>query len=110
MATWNDPGNVTGAAVGGGQITASHITANTFTRESFAVNWEHLPAIRDALLGVLSDTAMYAALRARYQEALDALPLPEKGIAKYGESGHTEPPEVRHVSSSDSAASGDEIS
>jgi hypothetical protein len=31
-------------------------------------------------------------------------------IAKYDSEIHTEPPEVRYVSSSDSAASGDEIS
>jgi hypothetical protein len=43
-------------------------------------------------------------------EAQDVTEKVAEGIAKYGDAIHNEPPEVRYVSSSDSAASGDEIS
>jgi hypothetical protein len=61
---------------------------------------EDIPAIRDALLFMLADTSAYGALRDKYRAALDRLPGP----------GECHPGEVRYVSSSDSAGSGDEIS
>ena len=70
---------------------------------------KHFQAITDALnLAVMSTE--YAALRSRYAEARDAVEKLAGTIAKYDTAGHNEPSGVRYVSSSDSAASGDNIS
>jgi hypothetical protein len=70
----------------------------------------HLSAVTDALNVALSNT-VYNALKLRYVEALrDLEPLAGPGgIAKYDQADHNETSEIRHVRSSDSAASGDEI-
>jgi hypothetical protein len=68
---------------------------------------KHLRVIMEAL-NMAAANAEYEVLKVPYREALadiEAL----KSIAKYDSTVHNEPPEVRHVRSSDSAASGDEI-
>ena len=70
---------------------------------------KHFAAIADALK-VAEAEARHDYLRDWYRAALaDVEPLAE-AIAKYAGAAHNEPSGVRYVSSSDSAASGDEIS
>lgn len=104
MNSWNGP-VTTGSRVvryedtpGGHAACDAQIAA---LRRVIEIYEERLPAIRDALR-VAEAEAEYAHQRLRYREVLET-------IADYGEPGHNEPPEVRYVSSSDSAASGEEI-
>jgi hypothetical protein len=65
---------------------------------------KHLRAITEALNFTVANLPSEV-LKLPYRAALSDI---EETIAKYDTAMHNEPPEVRYVSSSDSAASGDE--
>ena len=77
--------------------------------EVAAVFAKHFLAIADALK-VAGANAQYDYLKVWYRNALEDIEPLAGTIAKYAGTAHNEPSGVRRVSSSDSAASGDETS
>jgi hypothetical protein len=114
MATWSDPPTTGNCAAswdipGPGRRHAAcdaQIAALQQMAAAGALLVKHLRVITEALNFTVANLP-YEVLKVPYREALSDI---EEGIAKYGDAIHNEPPEVRYVSSSDSAASGDEIS
>lgn len=115
MATWSSGSESAGGRVRWEDAPGRHaacdaqIAALRGMAEAGAVLAKHLNTIMDALNAVMSSAA-WESLRERYAEAMRDLESLPEGIAKYDCSTHNEAPEIRYVSSSDSAASGDEIS
>lgn len=114
MATWGSGAESSGGLVRWEDTSGRHAACDAEIArlrriaEVSSTVVKHLDTIVDALNAVMASVA-WESLRTRYAEVLRDLEALPEGIAKYDCSTHNEAPEIRWVSSADSAASGDEI-